>query len=111
MNQAHQHHLCNVYGLVRVFPEQICHNCHVPRMFGVIFVPASVGQVCLPEYIFHFVDFQSKRYLLFNTLIHLIASAGYIRYTFLFRSLCLAFDSQGIIFPFIFFMQLLFDSR
>ena len=46
MNQNDAYDFQQVYRLVRVFGKQQGHYGHVPGMFGIVFKPLSVGQVC-----------------------------------------------------------------
>ncbi|EEE17956.1 hypothetical protein IV60_GL000433 [Lancefieldella rimae] len=58
MDQAHQHHLRNIYRLIGIFPQKIGYDRHMPCVFYVIFISAMSGEMRLTEYILFLIDFK-----------------------------------------------------
>ena len=70
MDQAHQHHFADVHLFVGIFPQQVCHDRHMPGMLRVVFPPPVSGKMRLPENILFLVDFQRKSQLFFQAFLH-----------------------------------------
>ena len=83
MDKTHDHRAAHIYFFIGVLAQQICHQCHVPRMLGIIFISAMVRQMCLAEYIFFFVSFKDKILLFLKSFsVHLLHLHRDSRYDF-----------------------------
>ena len=70
MNQAQNHDSADVDFLVSIFLQQICHDCHMPCMFSIIFSSAMARQMGLSENILFFIDLYDKIDLFLQSVVH-----------------------------------------
>ena len=69
MDQDHGNGFQNIDFFVGMFRHQNGHQRHMPGMFGIVFLPLSIGQPSLTEDLFLLVCLQCERKLLFQSLV------------------------------------------
>ena len=70
MNEKHTDRMEHINLLIRIFTEQKCHDCHMPRMLRIVFLTRRTGQICLSSDKLLLVDLADEIKLLIQALLY-----------------------------------------